>query len=59
MLIHGQKLNAVTLATIDHIDGTYGWYYNSCRKCKTKVKKEDDKFWCKRCESNVEYPIPR
>nr|CAD1840539.1 unnamed protein product [Ananas comosus var. bracteatus] len=45
-------------ATIAEIDTSYGWWYKACHNCKTAVKTCDDTFWCSRCNSSEQSPIP-
>ncbi|XP_020270579.1 replication protein A 70 kDa DNA-binding subunit B-like [Asparagus officinalis] len=49
----------VTLATIEKIQTDYNWFYNACKKCQRKVKSEDGKFWCEKCNENARFVIPR
>ncbi|XP_074270191.1 uncharacterized protein LOC141593136 [Silene latifolia] len=39
----------VTLASIDDLESSIGWYYDSCKLCRTKVELHQDNLWhCKR-----------
>ncbi|XP_074276979.1 uncharacterized protein LOC141600634 [Silene latifolia] len=39
----------VTLASIDDLESSIGWYYDSCKLCRTKVELHQDNLWhCKK-----------
>ncbi|XP_074315356.1 uncharacterized protein LOC141651550 [Silene latifolia] len=39
----------VTLASIDDLESSIGWYYDSCKLCRTKVELRQDNLWhCKK-----------
>ncbi|KAL0009125.1 hypothetical protein SO802_010627 [Lithocarpus litseifolius] len=54
-----QDVNCNCVATISNIDTTMGWYYISCVLCGKKVKPQSGSFWCAKCETNTNLPIPR
>ncbi|KAF7821817.1 replication protein A 70 kDa DNA-binding subunit E-like [Senna tora] len=49
----------VTLGTIHKIKRSYGWYYESCNKCRKKVKTVDGQLICPGCEKTPLLLIPR
>ncbi|KAK9987747.1 hypothetical protein SO802_027986 [Lithocarpus litseifolius] len=54
-----QYVNCYCVATISNIDTTMGWYYISCVLCGKKVKPQSGSFWCAKCETKTNLPIPR
>ncbi|MQL71084.1 hypothetical protein Taro_003413 [Colocasia esculenta] len=41
------------------IETEYNWFYNSCNKCRRKVKPDGGKFWCDKCSFFVNFVVPR
>ncbi|XP_074279040.1 uncharacterized protein LOC141604008 [Silene latifolia] len=55
----------VTLASIDDLDTTIGWYYDSCKICRTKCQlRVDNRWYCKKadcegCTEGLKTNVPR
>ncbi|MQL91509.1 hypothetical protein Taro_024132, partial [Colocasia esculenta] len=49
----------VTLTKVMKIETEYNWFYNSCNKCRRKVKPDGGKFWYDKCSFFVKFVVPR
>jgi len=49
----------MTLATVEKIETSNNWYYESCPKCAKKVQQQLNENKCSDCEATFEKAMPR